>query len=154
MGGVAKLLRNINRHKTVEPDNISARLIKETAAELAPVLSLIFQASFQQSALLDDWKEAFVSLIFTKGDRSKPANHRLVSLTCICCKLIENIITSSVMSHHIDHHNILTEAKHGFRKQRSCESQLILTVRDLAQGIEEKSQLDVILLDFTHITTT
>ena len=50
---------------------------------------------------------------------------------------------------HIDHHNILTDAQHGFRKQRSCESQLILTVRSLAQSIEEKSQLDVILLDFS-----
>ena len=83
-------------------------------------LSLIFQA------LPDDWKEAFVSpLIFKKGERSKPANYRLVSLslTCICCKLIEHIITSSVMSH-FEHHNILTDAQHGFRKQRSCESQL------------------------------
>ena len=50
---------------------------------------------------------------------------------------------------HLDHHNILTDTQHGFRKQRSYESQLILTVRDLAGGIEEKSQLDVILLDFS-----
>ena len=34
-------------------------------------------------------------------------------------------------------------------KEQSCESQLILTVRDIAQGIEEKSQLDVSPLDFS-----
>ena len=31
--------------------------MKETAAELAPALSLIFQASLQQSTLPDDWKK-------------------------------------------------------------------------------------------------
>ena len=116
VGAVAKLLRNINPDKAVGPDNNSARFMKETAAELTPVLSLIFRASLQQSALPDDWKEAFVSLIFKIGDRSKPANYRTLSLTCICCKLIEHIITSSVMSH-LDHHNILTDTQHGFRKQ-------------------------------------
>ena len=118
--------------------------MKETVAELALALSLIFQALLQQSLLPDD----FVSPIFKKGDRSKPANYRPVSLTCLCCKLIEHIITSSVISH-LKHHNILTDAQHGFHKQWSCKSQLVLTVRDLAQGIKEKSQLDVILLDFS-----
>ena len=50
---------------------------------------------------------------------------------------------------HLERHNILTDEQHAFRKQRSCESQLILTVRDLAQGIEEKSQLGVNLLDLS-----
>eukprot|EP00057_Strongylocentrotus_purpuratus_P014646 XP_011669120.1 PREDICTED: centrosomal protein of 164 kDa-like [Strongylocentrotus purpuratus] len=37
-------------------------------------------------------------------------------------------------------------SEHGFRKCRSCETQLILT--DLARGLEDKGQYDVILLDF------
>ena len=90
---------------------------------------------------------AFVSPIFKKGNRSKRTNDRAVCLTCICSKLVEYLITSSVMTH-LNYHHILTDAQTEFRKQRSCESQLILTVRDLAQGTEEKSQLDVILLDF------
>jgi len=35
---------------------------------------------------------------------------------------------------HLDHHNILTDAQHGFRKQQFCESQLILTVREIPAG--------------------
>ena len=67
---------------------------------LAPALSL-------QIALSGDWNEAFISPIFKKGDRSKPANYIPVSLTCVCCKLIEHIITNLVMKH-LRHHNILT----------------------------------------------
>jgi hypothetical protein len=40
-------------------------------------------------------------------------------------------------------------AQHGFRKKRSCESQLILTIQDLAAGLNSKSQIDAILLDFS-----
>ena len=91
-------------------------------------------------------QSANVAPIFKKGDRSKAANYRPVSLTCICCKLLEHIVSSNIMQHF---DNILTDAQHGFRQRRSCESQLILTVHDLAQGIEDQQQLDVILLDFS-----
>jgi len=40
-------------------------------------------------------------------------------------------------------------AQHGFRKRRSCGSQLLRTVNDLAKGLDDKSQTDMILLDFS-----
>jgi hypothetical protein len=46
-------------------------------------------------------------------------------------------------------YNILSDKQHGFRKKRSCESQLILTIQDLAAGLNSKSQVDAILLDFS-----
>jgi len=147
-GGVIKLLRNIKPHKAAGPDNISARILKETADQLAPALSLVFQASLMHGCVPDDWKLANVAPIFKKGDRSKASNYRPVSLTCISCKILEHIVSSNVMSH-LEAHNILTDAQHGFRRRRSCETQLILTVQDLAQGIEDKQQIDVILLDFS-----
>ena len=49
---------------------------------------------------------------------------------------------------HLTEYNILSDAQHGFRKRRSCESQLIVTVNDLAKGLDDKSQIDLILLDF------
>ena len=50
---------------------------------------------------------------------------------------------------HLDVHKILHDAQHGFRKRRSCESQLILTVQDLAKNIDNRGQTDLILLDFS-----
>ena len=50
---------------------------------------------------------------------------------------------------HLDAHQILTDQQHGFRKKRSCESQLILTLQDLASALEENEQIDAILLDFS-----
>ena len=41
----------------------------------------------------------------------------------------------------------LTNQQHGFRKKRSCESQLILTLQDLASTMGENEQIGAILLD-------
>ena len=50
---------------------------------------------------------------------------------------------------HLDDHHLLNDAQHGFRKRRSCESQLILTVQDLAKGLNDGEQIDAVLLDFS-----
>ncbi len=63
------------------------------------------------------------------------------------CKLCEHIIHCAAIRH-LSSHNILSDAQHGFRKHRSCDSQLLLTINDLAKGLDDKSQLDVILLDY------
>jgi hypothetical protein len=62
--------------------------------------------------------------------------------------MLEHIICSSIMEH-LDRHKILHDAQHGFRKRRSCESQLILTIQDLAKNIDNRGQTDLILLDFS-----
>jgi hypothetical protein len=62
--------------------------------------------------------------------------------------MMEHIICSSIMEH-LDRHKILHDAQHGFRKRRSCESQLILTIQDLAKNIDNRGQTDLILLDFS-----
>lgn len=146
--GILKLLSNLDVHKSTGPDGIPSRLLKELASELAPILTVFFQASLNQGEIPADWKKANVVPIFKKGERCQAANYRPISLTSIMCKMLEHIICSSIMSHFDDLH-ILSDAQHGFRKKRSCESQLILALQDLAKGIDAREQHDVILLDFS-----
>ena len=146
--GVHKLLSNLNPTKAAGPDDIPCRLLKELASELAPVLTLLFNKSLASGELPGIWKHARVQPVFKKGDRSLPGNYRPILLTCVCCKLLEHIVTSEISSH-LNKYNIITDAQHGFRKKRSCESQLILTVDDLAATVDKAGQTDTILLDFS-----
>ena len=50
---------------------------------------------------------------------------------------------------HLSELNILAENQHAFRRRRSCESQLILTINDLAKNLDEKATTDLITLDFS-----
>jgi hypothetical protein len=56
--------------------------------------------------------------------------NRPISLTCICCKLLEHLIVKHIMSH-ADTHNILYPLQHGFRTGRSCETQLLEFIDDV-----------------------
>jgi hypothetical protein len=146
--GILKLLKDINIHKATGPDNISGTLLKSVCEEAADALVLIFQTSLNCGKLPSAWKEAFITPLFKKGDKNIASNYRPVSLTSICCKLLEHIIHSTVIRH-LEQHRILNDAQHGFRKSRSCESQLIITIQDLANSLNAGEQVDAILLDFS-----
>ena len=86
--------------------------------------------------------------IFKKGDKHLAENYRPVSLTCVCCKIMEHIICKHVHNH-LDTHNILTLVQHGFRRKHCCESQLILTADDIPKRYNNYDQVDVVILDIS-----
>ena len=146
--GVLILLKNLNPNKASGPDQISSRYLKTMSSPIAPVLTTLFQASINQGHIPDDWKTAYVTPLFKKGDRAKASNYLPVSLTLVCCKIKEHVIHSHVINH-LERNNILEDKQHGFRKRRSCESQLITIINDLAKGLNDKKQIDAELLDFS-----
>ena len=145
---VAEILLTLEIQKSPEPDNLPPRLLKSAVHEIAPILTLIFNASFQQGELPFDWKQANIVPIFKKGNRAHATNYRPISLTSICCKIMERIIHSHLFSH-LESLNILCEQQHGFRPRRSCESQLITTLNDITKTTDSGLQTDIIFLDLS-----
>ena len=137
--GVLKLLQGTNQHKATGPDEI----LKTLSDEEVDIICLIFQASLDQGRIPKVWKQTYISPIVKKGDRHKPTNYRPVSLTLVCWKILEHIV------HSLDRNKLLSDAQHGFRQKHSCESQLILTIQDLSNGLNNRNQVDAILLDFS-----
>ena len=146
--GLKKWLRKSNPSKASGPDMIPARLLKECADELAPTLAIICNKSLQAGTVPSDWKQAYVSTIFKKGQKYDPANYRPVALTCLCCKLMEHVVFSNIMKH-VDQYQILIDCQHGFRASRSCETQLVTLVNELASSLDKDIQTDMIILDFS-----
>ena len=91
--------------------------------------------------------QIFVRFTKKKGARKDPANYRPISLTCIASTLFEHIVTSNLMGH-LGNHGILYEKQHGFRKGRSCESQLLELTHDLLNGLHDGKQTYLIVMDF------
>jgi len=151
--GVLKLLNGLNPAKAAGPDGLPSRVLKLLSNQLAPMLTDIFNLSLKEAVLPEDWKNANVTPIFKKGEKADPKNYRPVSLTSICCKVFEHVIHSQVMQH-LDQHHILSDSQHGFRKNRSCDSQLVLTAYDLAGALDKQKQVDVIILDFSKAFDT
>ena len=66
-------------------------------------------------------------------------NYRLVSLTCITCKLFEHITCKHILAH-LEDHNLLTDPQHGFRSGRSCETLLVTIFQDIVQMHNKKGK--------------
>ena len=82
-----------------------------------------------------------------------PIWHLCISLTSICCKILEHIIFTKNMNH-FDCYSVLTDRRHGFRSKHSTESQMIITTQDQAQSLNKKLQVYMIILDFSKAFDT
>ena len=146
--GITKLLRNLDVSKANGPDMIPNHVLKLTAEQIAPALQFIFKQSYDQGVLPEDWRKANIASVYKKGSKSDPANYRPISLTCVCCKLMEHILDSQLMKH-LTINSILTDYQHAFRQGRSCDTQLTATIHDLATNHNDRKTCDIAILDFS-----
>ena len=97
------------------PDGIHPMLLRECAEVLALPLSIIFRKSLLSGRLPQLWKVSRVSPIFKSGSRAEPLNYRPISLTCMCCKVIERLISEHILAY-LEQNALLSGSQFGFRK--------------------------------------
>ena len=85
---VLKHLKELDASKAMGPDNINPFLIKSMAEVFVKPLTLIFQKSVSSGIVPSAWKEARITLIYKKGNKTEPSNYQPVSLTSIVCKTL------------------------------------------------------------------
>jgi len=144
---VKNKLKELNPNKSQGPDLIPPRVLKEVSEVLADPLCCIFNKSLESGTLPEDWKTAEVTALFKKGTKTDPGNYRPVSLTCIACKVLESVVRDAMVSHFTDH-NLYAECQHGFRKGRSCVTQLLEVIENLTLFMDNGEPIDIIYLDF------
>ena len=146
--GILGLLERIKVGKACGPDSISGTMLKYCANIAAMFLQFIFTQSLDTGDIPEDWRTALVHPAFKGGNLKKPKNYRPISLTCICCKIMERILVSSMVTY-LDDADLLSQCQHGFRKRLSCESQLIMLYQDLMSSIDKRKCIDLAFIDFS-----
>lgn len=144
---VLKKLKSLDPCKACGPDGLHPRLLKELAEELAEPLSVLFTISLEEGKLPETWKDANVTPLFKKGDKSAAGNYRPVSLTSVLCKIMEALIRDSVVLH-MESNGLVSEHQHGFIAKRSCVTNLLSVLDKWTELLDEGMPVDVIYLDF------
>jgi hypothetical protein len=98
------------------------------------------------------WMEIYMRLgrnseIFKAGSRSKAENYRPVSLMSQVCKMFEALVRDALVSY-LETNKLLLTSQHGFRKGRSCLTNLLTFLDQVTDGLDRGESVDVIFLDF------
>lgn len=145
--GVLNLLLKLDVKKSPGPDDIPNAFLKRYAEWCAKYLCILFNKSLNEGSLPDDWRTARIKPIHKTGDKASIQNYRPISLTSTACKVLEHIIHKHIADF-LEQNNFLTNAQHGFRRGFSTATQLVQTIHDFAQAINEGKQTDAIFMDF------
>ena len=69
---ILKKLNGLNISKSPGPGLVNAKILKELAEPIVPVLLIILKTSYESRRLPSKWKEANISAICKKGDKHDP----------------------------------------------------------------------------------
>ncbi|KAK4810895.1 hypothetical protein QYF61_013303 [Mycteria americana] len=151
-------LYQLNVHKSMGPDGIHPRVLKELADVMAGPLSIIYQRSWEPGEVPADWKLANVIPIYKKGVREDPGNYRPVSLTSVTGKIIGKL-TLDAIERHLKNNAIIRHSQHRFTKGKSCLTVLVSAGIELifflvTHLVDEGKAVDVVFLDFSKAFDT
>ncbi|GAB0208187.1 mitochondrial enolase superfamily member 1 [Grus japonensis] len=121
---VREHLGKLDTHKSMGPDGMHPRVLRELAGVIARPLSIIFERSWRTGEVPEDWKKASVTPVFRKGKKEDPGNYRPVSLTSIP------------------------------GKGKRCLTSLIAFYDGMSGWVDEGRAVDVVYLDFSKAFDT
>ena len=148
---IHQILKNIDIDKSPGPDGIAGIILKNYALNLAYPLSILFDISFSTGQLPSDWKLANVVPVHKKGDKSNVENYRPISLTSLIMKVMEKYNRDEIYCKCM---HLINDKQHGFLPQKSCTTQLLTVVDDIAQSINLQDDVDIIYFDFAKAFDT
>ena len=140
-------IKKLRKNAAAGPDNIPAILLKNCSGTIASPICQLWKKSLEVGCIPEILKTGIITPIFKGGDRTQPQNYRPVSLTSHVIKLFESLIRTKIENHLVEN-DLFNENQHGFRKGRSCISQLLDHYNKIIEDLENGHRNHVIYLDF------
>ncbi|KAK4828051.1 hypothetical protein QYF61_023089 [Mycteria americana] len=150
---VRDLLQHLDIHKSIGPDGIHPRVLRELVEVLTKPFSILYQQSWLTREVPVKYSLANVTPIYKKGRKEDLGNYRPVSLTSVLGKVMEQISLSAIMQH-VQDNQVIRPSQHGFMKGRSCLTKLISFYDKVTHLVDEGKAVDVVYLDFNKAFDT
>ena len=129
--------------KTCGPDLFSPRLLKEGASILSNPLSIAFNRLLSKSYFPSSWKEASVTSIYKKEDKSLPQNYRPISLLSLIGKTMERCVHKHLYNYIVEH-MLLTPFQSCFVAGDLTTYQLLHTYHTFIEAVDSGKEVRVV----------
>ena len=146
-GEIMEAIEELRNNAASGPDGIPAILLKKCKVPLAAALSTFWNKCMEVGNIPSSLKSSIIPPIHKGGNKSDAANYRPVALTSHMIKIYEKVIRNR-LANHLDNNNSLNKNQHGFRKGRSCLTQLLAHHDNIMNLLEQGYNVDVVYLDF------
>ena len=130
----------------MRPDLLSPRLLKEGATALEEPLSMLFNRSLEKCYFPVTSKDANVSPIYKKDDKSLPSNYRPFSLLSSIGKDMERCVHKHLYNYVIVN-DLLTPLQSGFKHGDSTNFQLIHTYHSFCEAVDIGNEVRAVFCD-------
>ena len=130
------------------PDfSLPAIVLKKCKTALAIPLELMWNESLKFGIIPAFYKKQIITPVFKKGSRTSASNYRPISLTAHEVKIFERIIRDKIMEF-LESQHLLSSNQHGFRKGKSCLTQLLQHYDNIIKNLLNNNETDTIYLDY------
>jgi hypothetical protein len=136
--------KKLKKKKSSGCDGLTQSQLAAGAPNLTKPLVKIFNNSITEGEFPKSWKEAVVTPILKKGDKSLKENYRPVSCLPAAAKLLELLVCNQTTDY-MEKNNLLPKSQHGFRSQRSTMSALSEVQQQWALNTEAKEITGILL---------
>ena len=144
---IIKAIDELDVYAATSHDDIPAKIIKYCKHSISTPLTLLWKWSMETALIPFNLKRQFVAPIYKKGDKTDPTNYRLISLTSHQIKVFERVMRNRMVVY-LESNVLLSGNQHGFRKGRSCLTQLLQHCDEIFRNMNAGYETDVIYLDY------
>ena len=143
---IEKALAELDPYAGAPPDDIPAVILSKCRKQLAYPLWLLWTRSFNDGVVPTCLKRQQITPVFKKGSKMVAKNYRPVALTSHLIKTFERVVRNKVVEH-LEGHSLFNDGQHGFRKNRSCLTQLLSHYDKIMRDLNDGAEVDVVYLD-------
>ena len=144
---VHKFLSTMDTNKATGLDDLSSKILKLSAQEIAKSLTAIYNISLASGKFPTVWKTSKITPVFKSGNHCDVNNYRPIAILCTLSKILERHIHNCFYNFLIGH-NLLHTSQSGFRSQHSCETALLKLIDSWASNMEKGLLTGTVFVDF------
>ena len=142
------VINKINVRKSIGPDELDPRVIKNCQEQISKPLSIIINNIFETGDIPDELKIGKIIPIYKNKEKDLPKNYRPITVLSVFTKIFEKILYNR-LSNFMEKNKIINKKQYGFRNNYNTEKALCDSINKIKWQLDKGNIVMVTYFDLT-----